>query len=252
MNQDIAIRIEQHCYRMLNRGNKELPVLIDEQNWKGLASVTNGICRDSLILGMLNARQGEEPKKVFDIFFEGVQSANNFLSVPSDSLPISNLDIPLYLCLITGNFRLAYLLATRIKEENLIFVSSSHFDHHTKMISGFILSDLELINEHENRLFKLRKLYWWERQRLYFDMYRAITNGDDGLLDRYLSLLKQHFASRAQDKKFGDQLPEYGGLAHNQFCLDFMALGIISYAIQNGIKISYDSRFVPIELVNHG
>jgi hypothetical protein len=249
MDLEIADRIEMRCTRMLERSIKGLPDLLNEENWKGVSGVAHGRCRDTLVLGMLKARKGEDLKEVFDIFCDGASAAEYLLKVPASHLPLSRLDIPIFICLITGRFNLAQLLAKRIKEEDLKFVQSSHFDLHTKMISGFILSDIKAIESNEKKLFQLTKIHWWDRQRLYFEMYKNIVNRNIEAFTTNLNDVREYFSSRKKDRRFGDQLLEYGGMNNNQFTLDFMALGIISYAIHNYLEVDYSSEFVPKKLL---
>ena len=249
MDLQIAERIEMRCSRMLERSTKGLPELLTHENWKGIPGVAHGMCRDLLVLGMLKARQNESLDEVFKIFCKGQDAVEYLLKVPSGHLPISRLDIALYLCLITGEFTKARDLASRIQNEELVFIKSSHCDLHAKMLAAFILSDIDGIIEYENKLFSLTRIHWWERQRLYFEMYKNITLNDAHSLNENLLSAQEYFASREKDKKFGDQLCEYGGLTYNQFCLDFMGLGILSFAIHKGIKIEYSSDYIPFKLL---
>ncbi|WP_415884545.1 hypothetical protein [Neptuniibacter sp. QD34_54] len=249
MDIEIADRIEMRCSRMLERSTKGLPELLKEKNWRGVPGVAHGKCRDSLVLGMLKARKGEDLEAVFDIFCEGAEAAEYLLKVPPCELPISRLDIPLFLCLITGRFDLAHKLASLVLSEELVFIRSSHFDLHTKMIAGFILENLSVIEENEKALFKLTKIYRWEKQRLYFEMYKNIVTGDAEALNINIGKAQESFASRKDDKKFGDQLGEYGGMEYNQFALDFMGLGIASLAVHKGFNVHCDTEYLPQQLV---
>ena len=54
--------------------------------------------------------------------------------------------------------------------------------------------------------------------------------------------------ARETDRKFGDQPGEYGGLDYNQFVLDYMALGIVTFACRLGFRTNFESAYFPLEV----
>ena len=249
MNIDIANRIEGRCNSLINRAIPDIPILHKDKNYKGLVGVIKGLCRYSLQLGMLTIRREGRTDSGIEIFSKPIKSITLFLSIPENELHPSDLIIPIYLCLLCGEFELAASLAKKGVSDGVAIIAGSHFDVHGKMLAYFILRDATKLKENEEKLFKLSKNYWWEKFRLYFELYMLVALNDQSGFSESLKKTTANMESRSKDKKFGDQLGEYGGLEYNQYVLDFMALGIASYASYIGFNVDFQSKYFPSELI---
>ena len=249
MNTEIAKRIEGRCNRLINRAIQDIPTLHKDKNYKALVGVIKGLCRDSLQLGMLTIRSEERSDSGIEIISKPIGSVELLLSIPENELHPSDFIIPIYLCLLCGEFELATALAKKAVSDGIKIIAGNHFDVHGKMLAYFILRDAEKIKENEEKLFKLSKNYWWEKLRLYFELYMLVALDDQSGFTKTLNRTTANMESREKDKKFGDQLGEYGGLEYNQFVLDFMALGIASYASYIGFNVDFQSKYFPSEII---
>jgi hypothetical protein len=198
---------------------------------------------------MIRSRKGSGAKEVMGIFDSSNESIEAIQLIPNNELSAAKLNVPIYLALITGNYSIARTLSKKAANNEIQMIPGSQFDLHAKMIAGMVLQDPKQINESEIKLFSLGKLHWWEKQRLYFDMYKSVATQNFEELSDQLKFTTKNMRSRASDREFGDQLGEYGGLDYNQFVLDFMALGIVSFAYRLGFRTNFEAEYFPIEII---
>jgi hypothetical protein len=245
---NLAERIKGNCERMLRRAEPDIPALKSKENWKALSGVAKGACQDALQLAMLELRCNDDVVSAKSYFMRARTAGLALTTIPEGAVVASSFDIPIYCCLLAHDISGATNLAGVALLEKV--TPGSHFDAHAKILSAFVLDDIELFEENMQVFHDLEKLYWWEKQRVYFDLYRAVLQRDGALYNQLLKNAVAEFKLRATDKDFGEQLGEYGGLEYNQFAIDFMALGIAILAQSKGLACAEPSiEHFPTELI---
>ncbi len=247
-DENLAERIKGSCERMLRRAEPDIPVLQSKENWKALSGVVKGACRDALQLGMLEIRCKGNIVLAKEYFSRARTSGIALTAIPEATVVASSYDIPIYCCLLVNDLSGAGKLAHSALKEKV--TPGSHFDVHAKILSAFILDDMDLFERFLQEFNELEQLYWWKKQKIYFDLYEAVLRKNAELFNQLLESSLAEFKLRATDKEFGDQLGEYGGLEYNQFALDFMAVGITVLAQSRGVSCAIPStEYFPTALV---
>lgn len=247
---DVSVyeRLRASCERMLLRAEPQIPVLSSEENWKALSGVADGACRDALQLGMLEIRCNDNVVLAKECFSRANTLSMALTAIPESAVVASSFNIPIYCCLLAHDLSGAERLATVALNEKV--TPGSHFDLHAKMLSAFVLDKSEQFETHLQEFNKLGQLYWWGKQKIYFDLYSAVLHRDCDLYNQLLKNALAEFRLRAKDKNFGDQLREYGGGQHNQFAIDFMSVGIAVFAQSKELNCTVPhNEYFPASLI---
>ncbi len=245
---NLAERIKGSCGRMLRRAEPDIPTLKSKGNWKALSGVAKGACRDALQLAMLELRCNNDAASAKAYLMRASAAGMALADIPESTVVASSFDIPIYCCLLAHDLSGSEKLASVALVENL--TPGSHFDAHAKILSAFVLDDIDLFEKHLQDFNSLEQLYWWEKQIVYFDLYKAVLQRDGELFNQLLKNAIAEFKLRATDKDFGEQLGEYGGLEYNQFVIDFMAIGITILAQSKGLSCTMPSiEYFPAVLI---
>ena len=245
ISKQVAGRIRVMCSRLLERAPSNIQALKSKGDWKTLGVYVHGACRNALRLGMLEIRQNNDLDSASTYFSAGATIAAELQFLPPEMLSLSNYDIPIFCCLISGDFQGAKSLA-EIVNKSSIGNAKSHFDVHAKVLGAFVLSDKDQFRRSIENFENLEKNYWWEKQKIYFCLYESVMEKNQEKYDLLLNEASSLFEERAEDEKFGDQLGEYGGLGENDYVIDFMALGIASVAKSKGLDTSLDTKCFPL------
>lgn len=245
-DKNLADRIKGSCERMLLRAEPDIPLLQSKGNWKALSGVSKGACRDALQMAMLEIRCNKDIDAAKSLFLRGRDAAIALASIPESEVPASSFDIPIFCSLLSGDIDSAKRLASVALSGKVI--PGSHFDIHAKVLSGFVLDSLELVEKWLVEFRALESIYWWKKQSVYFDLYKAVLEQNSERFNSLLSEAIKQFKVRGSDVEFGDQLGEYGGLEYNQFAIDFMAVGIAVLASSKGIDVYLDDEMFPLLL----
>lgn len=246
---EMADRIKSRCERMLRRAEPDIPILEKQEKWEALGSVVKGACRNALQIAMIEMRCNNDIELSRKYFSKARTFSSSFKNIPEGVITASSFDIPIYCCLLSGDIDAAKQLADIIFSGKLKIVPGSHFDVHAQVLAAFILGDLDSFATGLSDFKKLEPNYWWEKQGIYFELYRSVISADEVTFNGLLHEAAELFKARGSDKEFGDQLGEYGGLEYNQFAIDFMSIGIAILAKAKGIKTSLDNDYFPAELV---
>lgn len=246
---ELALRIRSRCERMLKRAEPDIPELERQANWEALGGLLKGACRNALQLAMIELRCNHDVEAARRYFLKARDLSSFFEGVSEGVVAASDLDIPIYCCLLSGDFESAKRLAEIISSGKLKVIPGSHFDVHAQILSAFILGDLGCFERWLLDFERLEQSYWWGRQKIYFDLYRSVIVGDEVAFSILLCEAVALFGDRRFDKEFGNQLGEYGGLEYNQFSIDFMSVGIAVVAKEKGLIVSIDSDYFPAKLI---
>ncbi len=245
---NLAERIKGSCERMLRRAESDIPVLKSKENWKALSGVVKGACRDALQLAMLEIRCNDNVAFAKECFSRANTASMSLTAIPESAVVASSFDTPIYCCLLAHDISGAEKLAVVALNEKI--TPGSHFDVHAKMLAAFVLDKVKLFETYLQEFNKLEQLYWWDKQKIYFELYRAVLHRDGELYTQLLKNALAEFRLRGKDKEFGDQLGEYGGLEYNQFAIDFMSIGIAAFAQSKGLNCTVsDNEFFPVSLI---
>ena len=247
-NKELSERMFGNRSRMLARAEPDIPILVEEENWGGLAGVASGACNDALQLMMLEIRCHKNFSLAKEYILRARNAAKILKAIPDATVEASNFTIPIYCCLLAHDLVSAQQLANAAIRQNE--TPGSHFDIHAKILAACVSDDPELFQTYLHKFNQLSVLYWWQVQKNYFDLYSSILQRDELSFSSLLESAIDKFEERANDKDFGDQLSEYGGLEYNRFSIDFMATGVTILARSKGMVCSVNySEFLPPELV---
>ena len=245
----MADRISSRCDRMLKRAEPDVPNLLKEGKWDALGGVIKGACRNALQLAMIEIRCHNDIDTALSYLSKARDLSIAFETIPAGIVAASSLDIPIFCCLLTGDVYNAKLLAELISSGKMKVISGSHFDVHTQILAAFVLNDIKSFDKRLNDFGDLEPNYWWEKQGIYFRLYRAVLDNNESLFNELLNEAIKLFKERSTDKDFGNQLGEYGGLEYNQFAIDFMSVGIAVIAKSKGLSCHQDSVYFPLKLI---
>ena len=240
--------IKSRCGDYLNRAEVEIPNMKERENWKALSRLAKGVARNALQYAMIELRCNKDFTSAKALFERARIASIALVDIPENVAPASSFDIPMFCSLLAHDVDNTKMLAEVALTEKVI--PGSHFDVHAKILSAFVLDDFKLAEKWVQEFDGLKKLYWWDKQRIYFDLYKAVLQRDGESFNDLLTKAVTQFKERETDKKFGDQLGEYGGLEYNKFAIDFMAIGIAIIAKSKGMNSSLDNDYFPLKLLD--
>lgn len=244
----VASRARMMCEALLERSPKKLVSLEERQDWGAYGSYIHSLCRSALRLAMLDIRQCADVKAARERLRDASEMALKLRHGKPEEIAPCFFDIPIFCCLIHGDYDGANALA-RLCVQSSSGKCGSYFDVHAKVLSAFVLQDGDLYDRMVADFRELPSNYWWSKQLVYFDLYAAVMRRDQGALNGLLMASQSEFDKRGTDKKFGDKMPEYGGLLESNFVIDFMALGIAALAFSVGMKVDFDGKFFPLSVL---
>lgn len=244
----VASRTRMMCEALLERAPQKLLSLEARQDWSAYGAYIHSLCRSALRLAMLDIRECADIKSAKERFRGASEVALKLKCEKPEEIAPCFFDIPIFCCLIHGDFDNANALS-RLCIKSLSYKQGSYFDAHAKVLSAFVLQDGD---NFENAVKDFRKLpsnYWWDQQAVYFDLYAAVMRRDQVGFNHFLATAHHEFEKRGADRKFGDKMPEYGGLLENDLVVDFMALGVAAVALSVGMKVDFDGKFFPLSVL---
>ena len=250
MKLDLGMRrLKESFDSLLITSESELQDYVKDKKWKAVSGIADHGCLLALSNAMIDIRCNNDINVAKDYLLRALNLAKTLRHAPPEFVVSGSYKIPIHCCLLSGDIETAKQLAEQALSENVKIMGGSYDDAYTQVLSAFILNNTSIYKEKVLAFKKIKSIYWWEKQDIYFKLYVAVLDNNEESFNALLLEAIELFKERRTDKKFDDMQGEYGGLRHNDFTIDFMSVAIAIIAKSKGLKTTLNNVYFPYELI---
>jgi hypothetical protein len=244
----------------------QMPQIIEQLHARGnfvhVGFNVNLLARNLLACGMMSQRVDADTGAALEYFRTAcgfTRELGRALEAIAKSAPDSEqayllpeqFEIPLYVCVLAGDWAQAELIARWTGYPGVIDREDQFRALMTWQLAALLRDDEQGFMAVRQKFEKMPKKHK-SRQRLiiYADMYDAVMHRDQKRFDVSIEAARVQYLARRRNR---DPLrPEYGDGEHNNAVLDFMSVGTARIASRRGLQVRSYSGTLPQALVEAG
>ena len=245
---EVAGRKEAMYSRTIAKTPEIIQRLWARNDYRRIASNVKVLSQSAVCLAMLVSRIHGNNRKALQILREPLSAVDELAKVAGkERVSAAPFELPIYWCLLAGNLDKARELSDAALGMSLRD-SGNYFELSSRLLASFVVNDGDRFGSTFDVYQSVQKVHRQVVLASYADIYRAVLNGDHAGYTALMRCAADRFPERATDTKFGEGVPEFGGLRENAYALDFMSLGIAVVAHAGGMETDVDTEFFPKEL----